>query len=75
VTTAALHVTLRLVADVGGSGAASDVTSGAVLTLALPLALLVVVLAWWWLAVRRGWPAVRKGRGAAEQPPAAPTPR
>jgi hypothetical protein len=75
VTTAALHVTLGLVADVGGSGAASDVTSGAVLTLVIPLALLVVVIAWWWLAVRRGWPAVRNGRGRAEQPPAAPPPR
>lgn len=47
---------LSLVADVGGTGAGSHVTGGAVLTLVLPLALLVLVLAWWWLAARRGWP-------------------
>ena len=47
---AALHAVL---ADVGGTGAASHVTAGAVLTLVIPLALLVLVLAWWWLSSRR----------------------
>lgn len=46
----------RLLGDVQGTGAPSDVTAGAVLTLVLPMALLVLVLAWWWLAARRGWP-------------------
>jgi len=41
------------------------VTAGAVLTLVVPLALLVLVLAWWWLAVRRGWPALPTARHPA----------
>ncbi|MBS1869320.1 MAG: hypothetical protein JSS99_06620 [Actinobacteria bacterium] len=60
---------LVLLADVTGTGGASDVPAGAWLTLVLPLALLAVVLAWWWLAARRGWP---KLPGARRQTPAAP---
>lgn len=52
-------------ADVTGSGAASDVTAGAVLTLVLPLVLLAIVLAWWWLAARRGWPPLPTTRHPA----------
>jgi hypothetical protein len=33
---------------------AADVPAGAVLTLVLPLALLVVVVAWWYFTLRRG---------------------
>ena len=55
----------HVLADVTGSGAASHVTAGAVLTLVVPLALLVLVLAWWWLAVRRGWPALPTARHPA----------
>lgn len=47
---------LLTIADVTGTGAPSDVTAGAVLTLVLPLALLAIVLVWWWFAARRGWP-------------------
>jgi hypothetical protein len=54
--TVAAATFLAVVADVGGNGAASDVTSGAVLTLVLPLALLAIILVWWWLTLRRGWP-------------------
>ncbi|MGZ4202283.1 MAG: hypothetical protein ACXVRH_09525 [Thermoleophilaceae bacterium] len=54
-----------LFADVGGTGAASHVTAGAVLTLVIPLALLVLVLAWWWLSSRRGWPALPTERHPA----------
>jgi hypothetical protein len=54
-----------VLADVSGSGAASHVTSGAVLTLVLPLGLLVLVLLGWWLAVRRGWPALPTERHPA----------
>ena len=46
----------RVFGDVTGSGAASHVTAGAVLTLVIPVGLLVIVLVWWWLAARRGWP-------------------
>jgi hypothetical protein len=55
-TAATALLSYRVFGDVGGSGAASHVTAGAVLTLVLPLGLLVIVLAWWWLAARRGWP-------------------
>jgi hypothetical protein len=54
-----------VVADVGGTGKASHVTSGAVLTLVLPLALLVIVLVAWHLRVRRGWPALPTERHPA----------
>jgi hypothetical protein len=56
---------MLLLADVSGSGAASHVTSGAVLTLVLPLALLAIVLVWWWLAARRGWPPLPTSRHPA----------
>jgi hypothetical protein len=56
---------LLTIADVTGSGAASDVSSGAVWTLVIPLALLAIVLAWWWLAARRGWPALPTTRHPA----------
>jgi hypothetical protein len=59
---------LLTIADVTGTGAPSDVTAGAVLTLVLPLALLAIVLAWWWLTVRRGWPKLP----AEQRPPPAP---
>jgi diacylglycerol kinase len=32
---------------------ASDVAAGAVLTLVVPLALLIVVLVWWYVSLRR----------------------
>jgi hypothetical protein len=32
---------------------AADVTSGGVLTLVVPVALLVVVLVWWYVSLRR----------------------
>jgi len=54
-----------VLADVGGTGAASDVTAAAVLTLVIPLALLVIVLVWWWLSARRGWPALPTERHPA----------
>lgn len=54
-----------LLADVTGTGAPSDVIGGAVLTLVLPLALLAIVLVWWWLAARRGWPALPTERHPA----------
>lgn len=65
-TTALAHA-LSLLGDVKGTGAPSDVTAGAVLTLVLPLALLVLVLAWWWLAVRRGWPTLPTTRHPAPE--------
>jgi hypothetical protein len=52
-------------ADVTGSGAASNVSGGAALTLIIPLALLLIVLAWWWLAARRGWPPLPTARHPA----------
>jgi hypothetical protein len=61
----AITTLATVLADVSGSGAASDVTSGAVLTLVMPLALLVIVLAWWWLAARRGWPPLPTARHPA----------
>lgn len=70
---------LLLIADVSGTGHPSDVTAGAVLTLVLPLALLAIVLTWWWLAARRGWPKlpVARRQVPAPQAPAsqAPAPR
>jgi hypothetical protein len=60
-----LATAASLIADVSGSGAASHVSAGAALTLALPLALLVIVLAWWWLASRRGWPPLPTRRHPA----------
>jgi flagellar biogenesis protein FliO len=48
---------LAPLADVSGTGAASNVSGGAVLTLVLPLALLAIVLVLGWLAVRTGWPS------------------
>ena len=75
---------LLLIADVSGTGHPSDVTAGAVLTLVLPLALLAIVLTWWWLAARRGWPKLpvaRREAPAAQAPvaqapvPQAPTPQ
>ena len=48
-----MSLLVHIVADVGGSGAASHVTSGAVWTLVLPVALLLVVLGLLWLAARR----------------------
>ena len=56
---------LLTLADVMGSGAASDVCAGAVLTLVIPLALLAIVIAWWWLTARRGWPALPTTRHPA----------
>ena len=58
---------LRLLADVHGNGAASDVPAGAVLTLVLPLALLALVLLWWWLAASRGWPPLPTTRHPAPE--------
>jgi hypothetical protein len=70
---------LRLIADVTGTGHPSDVTAGAVLTLVLPLALLAIVLTWWWLAARRGWPKLPAERRQAQAPqapdPHAPAPQ
>ena len=43
----------------------SDVSSGAVLTLVVPLSLLVVVIALWALSQRR----TPRGRGEAAEPP------
>jgi hypothetical protein len=60
-----LTTALTVVADVGGTGAASHVTGGAVLTLVLPLGLLVLVLGSWWLAARRGWPPLPTERHPA----------
>jgi hypothetical protein len=37
----------------------SNVNAGTVMTLAVPLSLLVVVLAWWFLLLRRGRGAPR----------------
>lgn len=67
---------LLLIADVSGTGHPSDVTAGAVLTLVLPLALLAIVLTWWWLAARRGWPKlpVARRQAPAAQAPAPPAP-
>jgi hypothetical protein len=62
---ALLHTALAVVADVGGTGAASHVTGGAVLTLVIPLGLLVLVLTWLWLAARRGWPPLPTDKQAA----------
>jgi hypothetical protein len=56
---------LVTIADVTGSGSASDVSAGAVLTLVIPLLLLAIVLAWWWLAARRGWPTLPTARHPA----------
>jgi len=70
---------LLLIADVSGSGAPSDVPAGAWLTLVLPLALLAIVLTWWWLAARRGWPklpvARRQAPAAQAPPPQVPAPQ
>jgi hypothetical protein len=54
-----------VMADVGGTGGVSHVNSGAWLTLVLPLALLILVLGWWWLAARRGWPPLPTSRHPA----------
>jgi hypothetical protein len=54
-----------VIADVSGTGAPSHVNSGAWLTLVLPLALLVLVLGWWWFAARRGWPPLPTSRHPA----------
>ncbi|MEA2395271.1 MAG: hypothetical protein QOJ82_3162 [Solirubrobacteraceae bacterium] len=67
VAAAAAGLAPRLLADVHGTGAASDVTAGAVLTLVLPLVLLVLVLAWWWLAASRGWPPLPTTRHPAPE--------
>lgn len=68
-----------LIADVTGSGSQSDVTAGAWMTLVLPLAVLAIVLTWWWLAARRGWPklpgARRQAPAAQAPPPQAPGPQ
>ena len=56
---------LAPLADVSGTGAASNVSGGAVLTLVLPLALLAIVLALGWLAVRTGWPSLPTTRHPA----------
>jgi hypothetical protein len=61
----ALTTAWLVFADVGGTGAPSHVTSGAVLTLVIPLGLLVVVLLSWWWAARRGWPALPSERHPA----------
>ena len=69
---------LLLIADVSGSGSASDVAAGAWMTLVLPLVLLAVVLTWWWLAARRGWPKlpVARRQAPAQAPaPQAPAPQ
>jgi hypothetical protein len=60
-----LTTALVVLADVKGTGAASHVTAGAVLTLVLPLSLLVLVLGSWWLAARRGWPPLPTRRRPA----------
>ncbi|HXE44610.1 MAG TPA: hypothetical protein VN635_05385 [Conexibacter sp.] len=60
-----LPLVLLPIADVTGTGGASDVTAGAWMTLVLPLALLAVVLTWWWLAARRGWPKLPVARRQA----------
>jgi hypothetical protein len=54
-----------LLADVSGTGAASHVTAGAVLTLVIPVALLIVVLLAWQLSARRGWPPLPTERDPA----------
>jgi hypothetical protein len=59
---------LLLIADVTGTGAPSDVAAGAWMTLVLPLALLAIVLTWWWLAARRGWPKLPGARRQAPTP-------
>jgi hypothetical protein len=59
---------LLLIADVSGTGHPSDVIAGAVLTLVLPLALLAIVLTWWWFAARRGWPKLPAARREAPVP-------
>ncbi|HEX6459431.1 MAG TPA: hypothetical protein VF032_10990 [Thermoleophilaceae bacterium] len=56
---------LWTLADVSGSGGASDVNAGAVLTLVLPLALLFLIFVWWWVAARRGWPPLPTTRHPA----------
>jgi len=71
---------LLVIADVSGTGSQSDVAAGAWLTLVLPLAVLALVLTWWWLAARRGWPKLphaRRHTPAVGTPPApqAPAPR
>ena len=58
---------LAPLADVSGTGAASNVSGGAVLTLVLPLALLAIVLVLGWLAVRTGWPSLPTTRHPAPQ--------
>ena len=63
--TALATAVLGVVADVSGSGKASDVAGGAVMTLVLPLALLVIVLFLGWLAVRAGWPSLPTTRHPA----------
>jgi len=40
----------------------SDVNAGTIMTLVVPLSLLMVVFAWWWLLARQG----RRGRRARE---------
>lgn len=61
----ALTTASLVLGDVGGSGAASHVASGGVLTLVIPLALLVIILLSWWLATRRGWPPLPTQRHPA----------
>ena len=67
---------LVLIADVRGTGAPSDVEAGAWLTLVLPLVVLAIVLTWWWLAARRGWPKlpVARRRAPVPQAPASEAP-
>jgi hypothetical protein len=62
---AVLALALHPLADISGTGAASDVTAAAVLTLVLPLVLLILVLAAWALAARRGWPPLTRARRRA----------
>jgi len=62
---AAASVLLLRLAEITGNGAPSHVTAGAVLTLVLPLAVLALVLGWWWLAARRGWPPLPTARHPA----------
>jgi hypothetical protein len=54
-----------LLADVSGTGGASHVTTGAWLTLVLPLALLAIVLVAWRLSARHGWPSLPTERHPA----------
>ncbi len=60
------------IADVTGTGGASNVPAGAWMTLVLPLVVLAIVLTWWWLAAKRGWPKLPVARRQAPAP-GAPT--